>query len=276
MAGNLRDSASLPPTINARRTTGATIFATSGSACAARCRAARLPIFGIAIAKTSSSPAASVAGVFRLSLSWARLEPEPGVWSDEAFAHYRDVLQAIRDAGMSAMVTLVHNTWPLHVQAAGNGPDRSIRAFPDRVARFASEVAQRLGDLIDDYVTLNEPNQLVYGWIKGFWMRAYAMPPGQPPYAERRRADGRRADAHSQSLSRAVQSARRDSRAFGRTRASARIRSSWACRDGCSAGSIATPRTCSRRRMRSGKRRASRNRRSLKAAASTARSRSSR
>ncbi|MGB8910158.1 MAG: family 1 glycosylhydrolase [Candidatus Cybelea sp.] len=121
-------------------------------------------------------------GVFRLSLSWARLEPEPGAWSDEAFAHYRDVLQAIRDAGMSAVVTLVHNTWPLHVQAAGSGAGPLDPGFPDRVARFATEIAKRLGDLIDDYLTLNEPNQLVYGWIKGFWMRAYAMPPGQPPY----------------------------------------------------------------------------------------------
>ncbi|HLX26680.1 MAG TPA: family 1 glycosylhydrolase, partial [Candidatus Cybelea sp.] len=121
--------------------------------------------------------------VFRLSLSWARLEPQPGVWSDEAFAHYRDVLQAMRDAGISAIVTLVHNTWPLHVQAAGNGAGPLDKGFPDRVERFATQVAQRLGDLIDDYVTINEPNQLVYGWIKGFWMRAYAMPPGQPPYA---------------------------------------------------------------------------------------------
>jgi beta-glucosidase/6-phospho-beta-glucosidase/beta-galactosidase/ABC-type amino acid transport substrate-binding protein len=120
--------------------------------------------------------------VFRLSLSWARLEPEPGAWSDEAFAHYRNVLQAMRDGGMSTMVTLVHNTWPLHEQAAGSGAGPLDAGFPDRVTRFATEVAQRLGDLIDDYVTLNEPNQLVYGWIKGFWMRAYAMPPGQPPY----------------------------------------------------------------------------------------------
>ncbi|HLY03618.1 MAG TPA: family 1 glycosylhydrolase [Candidatus Cybelea sp.] len=120
--------------------------------------------------------------VFRLSLSWARLEPEPGVWDDEAFAHYRDLLQTLRDAGMSAVVTLVHNTWPLHVQAAGAGAGLLDKGFPDRVARFAQEVAHRLGDLIDDYITLNEPNQLVYGWIKGFWMRAYAMPPGQPPY----------------------------------------------------------------------------------------------
>ncbi len=120
---------------------------------------------------------------FRLSLSWARLEPEPGAWSDSAFAHYRDVLQCMRDAGMNTIVTLMHNTWPLHVQAARNGAGLLDEAFPDRMMRFATAVAERLGDLIDYYVTINEPNQLVYGYIKGFWMRAYAMPPGQPPYA---------------------------------------------------------------------------------------------
>ncbi len=120
--------------------------------------------------------------VFRLSLSWARLEPDPGAWDDAVFAHYREVLEAIRAAGMSAMVTLVHNTWPLHVQAAGQGAGPLDAGFPDRVAAFAGEVARRLGDCIGSYVTLNEPDQLVYGWIKGFWMRAYPMPPGQPPY----------------------------------------------------------------------------------------------
>jgi ABC-type amino acid transport substrate-binding protein len=44
-------------------------------------------------------------------------------------------------------------------------------------------VAKRLGDLIDYYVTVNEPNQLVYGYIKGFWMRSYPVPPGLEPFA---------------------------------------------------------------------------------------------
>lgn len=120
---------------------------------------------------------------FRLSLSWARLEPEPGIWDDLAFAHYRDVLEYLRRTGMMTVVTLHHNTWPLHVQAAGNGAGMLDPGFPDRMAAYAQQVAQRLGDLIDRYVTINEPNQLVYGFIKGFWMRAYPMPPGLLPYA---------------------------------------------------------------------------------------------
>jgi len=120
---------------------------------------------------------------FRISLSWARLEPEPGVWDDRAFDHYRDVLQYMRDADMCTVVTLHHNTWPLWVQAAGSGSGMLDPGFPSRMRSYASEVAKRLGHFIDYYVTVNEPNQLVYGFIKGFWMRAYPVPPGLPPYA---------------------------------------------------------------------------------------------
>ena len=137
--------------------------------------------------------------------------PSPAFGATTPSHTIASVLQAIRDAGMSAMVTLVHNTWPLHVQAAGKGAGPLDPGFPDRVARFAGEVAQRLGDLIDDYVTLNEPDQLVYGWIKGFWMRAYAMPPGQPPYQS---GDAQMDDvltADSQPISRAREGARGDS-----------------------------------------------------------------
>src|SRR5579864_9381171 len=45
---------------------------------------------------------------FRLSLAWARLEPEPGVWDEAACAHYREVLQYLRGAGMTTVVTLHH------------------------------------------------------------------------------------------------------------------------------------------------------------------------
>ncbi|HLI96951.1 MAG TPA: family 1 glycosylhydrolase [Candidatus Baltobacteraceae bacterium] len=120
---------------------------------------------------------------FRLSLSWARLEPQPGVWDDAVFAHYRDVLQYMRNAGMVTIVTLHHNTWPLHVEAAGDGAGMLDALFPQRMRLYARHVAARLGDLIDYYVTINEPNQLVYGYIKGFWMSGYPMPPGRDPLA---------------------------------------------------------------------------------------------
>jgi beta-glucosidase/6-phospho-beta-glucosidase/beta-galactosidase len=120
---------------------------------------------------------------FRLSLAWARLEPAEGVWDEEAFAHYRDVLGTMRAAGMATLVTLHHNTWPVHVQALGGGAGMLDPRFPDRLAAYAGEVAERLGDRIDYYVTLNEPNQLLYGFVKPWFARTYAMPPGLGPHA---------------------------------------------------------------------------------------------
>lgn len=120
---------------------------------------------------------------FRVSLSWARLETKPDEWSEPAFEHYRLLLQAIRDAGMVSIVTLLHNTWPVHVQEAGNGAGMLASTFPDRFARYARKAATTLGDLIDYYITLNEPNQLVYGYLKPWWARSYAMPPGLDRFA---------------------------------------------------------------------------------------------
>jgi len=114
---------------------------------------------------------------FRVSLAWARLEPTPGVYDDDAFEHYRDLLSAIRAAGMVSIVTLHHYTWPVHVEQRGGMIHQD---FPKWFTAYATEVARRLGNAIDYYVTFNEPNQLIYGYVKPWWMHWYAMPPGLP------------------------------------------------------------------------------------------------
>ncbi len=121
--------------------------------------------------------------VFRISISWARLETAPGVWDEAAFEHYREVLQYMRDAGMETCVTLHHNVWPLHIQAAGNGAGMTDPKFPQRFEQYATQAAKRLGDLIDFWITINEPNQLVFGYYKTFWMSGFSMPPGLDPYS---------------------------------------------------------------------------------------------
>jgi len=118
---------------------------------------------------------------FRISLAWTRLEPQPGQFDDAAFAHYRDVLAAIRAAGMCSVVTLHHYTWPVHVERAGGMTDPGFVAL---FRRYARESARRVGDLVDYWITFNEPTQLVFGYVKPWWMRAYAMPPGLEPGAD--------------------------------------------------------------------------------------------
>src|SRR5580658_9195902 len=48
----------------------------------------------------------------RLSIEWARLEPEVGNHNQSAVRHYRDVLMAARDAGIVPWVSLHHFTLP--------------------------------------------------------------------------------------------------------------------------------------------------------------------
>ena len=113
--------------------------------------------------------------IFRFSIAWSRVEPQPGQFSDEAFEHYRQVIETIRSHNMEPFVTLHHFTHPVHVEARGGLTDPD---FPAIFASYATEVAKRLGHLARYWVTFNEPSQLIYGYVKPWWERAYFMPPG--------------------------------------------------------------------------------------------------
>ncbi len=112
--------------------------------------------------------------LFRFSIAWARVEPEPGKFNDAAFEHYRKLLEAIKEAGMQSVVTLHHYTWPIHVEKRGGSV---ADEFPSIFASYADETARRLGHLIDYWVTFNEPNQLIFGYFKA---GNYHLPPGLP------------------------------------------------------------------------------------------------
>ncbi|NDJ23217.1 family 1 glycosylhydrolase [Nostoc sp. B(2019)] len=113
--------------------------------------------------------------MFRFSIAWSRVEPKPGEFNEEAFEHYRQVIETIRSHGMEPMATLHHFTHPIHVEERGGliSPD-----FPSIFATYAKEVAQRLGPLVRYWISFNEPSQLIYGYVKPWWERAYFMPPG--------------------------------------------------------------------------------------------------
>ncbi len=107
---------------------------------------------------------------YRFSLEWSRIEPESGKYSDAAVARYRSMLEGCRARGITPVVTLQHFTNPRWFAARGGWEERKNLADFERYARLAGE---RFGDLVDTWVTINEPEVLgFYGYDAGIF------PPG--------------------------------------------------------------------------------------------------
>ncbi|MEA2420169.1 MAG: beta-galactosidase, partial [Thermoleophilaceae bacterium] len=145
---------------------------------------------------------------FRLSIEWSRLFPHPTgaartprqldrLVNQAAARHYAAELRAIRARGMTPMVTLNHFTLPtwLHDPIAVRqafaevGPDdrppspkrggwlngRTVREF----GRFAAWASWRYGDLVNLWVTINEPMVVaVNGYVNVAGAFAGWFPPG--------------------------------------------------------------------------------------------------
>ncbi len=60
---------------------------------------------------------------YRYSVEWARIEPEEGVVAQGELDHYRRMTDAVREAGLTPMVTLHHFTLPRWVAARGGWLD---------------------------------------------------------------------------------------------------------------------------------------------------------
>ncbi|MFH1354387.1 MAG: glycoside hydrolase family 1 protein [bacterium] len=100
---------------------------------------------------------------YRLSLEWSRIENEKGKWNEQALKHYRQVLEELKKQNMISFVTLHHFTNPLWLAKSGGWVSReAIEEF----TRYVEIIINRLGDLIDFWVTINEP--VVYA-SQAYW-----------------------------------------------------------------------------------------------------------
>ncbi len=107
----------------------------------------------------------------RMSVEWARVEPEEGRFDQSAIAHYRHELVRLREAGIVPLLTLHHFANPLWLEDDGGWLDRRVIA---RFERYVRHVVAELCDLVSDWVTINEPNvYLLEGYVLGEW------PPGR-------------------------------------------------------------------------------------------------
>jgi len=107
---------------------------------------------------------------YRFSVEWSRIEPQAGRYDESAIEHYRKLLLACRARGITPMVTLHHFTNPRWFAALGGWEKlENLSHF----VGFARLMGERYGDLVDHWITINEPEVLAFrGYDEGAW------PPG--------------------------------------------------------------------------------------------------
>jgi beta-glucosidase len=106
-------------------------------------------------------------GAYRLSLSWTRLQPTgSGPLNPEGVEFYRALLMGCWERGITPLVTLYHWDLPQPLQDAGGWPSRET-AY--RFGDFAALVIAALGDLAEDWITINEP------WCVSFLSHAWGV-----------------------------------------------------------------------------------------------------
>ncbi len=92
--------------------------------------------------------------VYRFSVEWARLEPQPGVQDPTAWAFYDHVIAAIKAAGMRPMITIDHWVYPGWEAAKGGWARPGM--LTDWLAN-AKRVVDRYASYDPLWVTINEP-----------------------------------------------------------------------------------------------------------------------
>lgn len=117
----------------------------------------------------------------RLSVEWARLEPDAGVRDAGAIAHYRRMLEAARAAGIVPWLCLHHFTLPRWFAELGGFLVERNRTELWR--RHVDFVAETFGDLAGGWQPVNETNYYAHAAYRGG-----GWPPGHNDRDESARA----------------------------------------------------------------------------------------
>ncbi|MBX3184273.1 MAG: family 1 glycosylhydrolase [Polyangiaceae bacterium] len=109
---------------------------------------------------------------YRFSMSWARIEPVRDQIDEEALDHYSRFIDALLAAGIKPNVTLHHFSNPVWIDdprdtdcesgptsenLCGVGHPEGGPLVVEEMRQHAALLAQRFGDRVDDWATVNEP-----------------------------------------------------------------------------------------------------------------------
>jgi beta-glucosidase len=102
---------------------------------------------------------------YRFSISWPRVMPDGrGPVNSRGIDFYRRLAEGLREHGVRPLATLYHWDLPQALQDEGGW---AARMTADRFSEYAFAVVDGLGEVVDEWVTLNEP------WVVAFAGYAY-------------------------------------------------------------------------------------------------------
>jgi beta-glucosidase len=97
---------------------------------------------------------------YRFSIAWPRVQPDGrGALNRAGVDFYRRLCEGLRERGIEPVATLYHWDLPQARQAAGGW---AARDTAERFGEYAALMATELGDVVDAWITHNEP------WVVAF------------------------------------------------------------------------------------------------------------
>ncbi len=102
---------------------------------------------------------------YRFSIAWPRVQPDGrGPLNPRGVAFYRRLVEGLLERGIEPVATLYHWDLPQARQEAGGW---AIRDTAERFADYAGAMATELGDVVEGWITHNEP------WVVAILGHAY-------------------------------------------------------------------------------------------------------
>ena len=109
--------------------------------------------------------------IYRFGIEWARLCPTEDTVDETVVAHYREEISYLKDKGISLLLTIHHFTNPMWFEKKGGFTKAENNKY---YLDLVDLVVRSFGDLISEYITINEPNvYATQSFFYGDW------PPGE-------------------------------------------------------------------------------------------------
>lgn len=96
---------------------------------------------------------------YRFSISWARVLPDGQTINPKGLEYYKILIQDLKDAGITPIVTLYHWDMPLALYKKGGWYSSKS---PDWFAGYAKLIFSNFGEEVPYFITFNEPEGNIF------------------------------------------------------------------------------------------------------------------